>query len=260
VNRIVAVDELARAYRAAAEGQFRTGRRRIEQTTDGGAAWLRTAAEHVVAVVACHGGAGASVVALGLAEAARDARVLECCTAAASGLVAASVAELGVTEDGWARGSRGSVLIERQSGRIGSALNCPPPSRGDPLFTVVDCGWDVDMLASDVGWLGDLVQSQPAVVVVARPTAPGLRRLESAVDLLGPGRVVAVLVGVEKRWPRRVERALGPRGRALRAAGRLICLPQDPGLAFNGITPGPLPASIVTGCSALLTLLEGSLR
>lgn len=257
---IVAVDELTSAYRAAINGEFRTGRRQFDQTADGPVTWTRTPTEKTVVVAGCHGGAGASTIALGLAEAAGQARVLECCTAAASGLAAASSAELGATGDGWIRGSRGSVLIERQGDRLASPAGCPPPSSGELSFTIVDCGWDADLLASAGGWLGDLVRSESAVVVVARPTVPGLRRLEAAAGLLGQGRVIAVLVGLEKRWPRQVERALGPYGRALRAAGRLVCVPHDPGLAVNGLTPEPLPASIVKGCSALLTLLEGSRR
>lgn len=257
---IVAVDELASAYRAAINGEFRTGRRRLDQTADGPVTWTRTPTEQFVVVVGCHGGAGASTVALGLAEAAGQARVLECCTAAASGLAAASSAELGSTGDGWIRGSRGPVLIERQGDRLANPAGCPLPSSGHLSFTIVDCGWDLDLVASAGGWLGDLVRSESAVVVVARPTVPGLRRLEAATGLLGQGRVVGVVVGLEKRWHRQVERALGPYGRALRAAGRLVCVPHDPGLAVNGLTPEPLPASIVAGCSALLTLLEGSRR
>ena len=256
---IVAVDELTSAYRAALNGEFRTGRRRYE-TVDDATTWVRTPTERVVVVVGCHGGAGASTVALGLAEAAGEARVVECCMAAASGLVAASAVELGAANDGWVRGSRGSVRIERQSDRLANPAGCPPPSAGNLPFTIVDCGWDLDLLASAGGWLGDLVRSESAVVVVARPTVPGLRRLEAAAGLLGQGRVIAVVVGLEKRWPRQVERALGPHGRALRAAGRLVCVPHDPGLAVNGLTPEPLPASIVAGCSALLTLLEGRRR
>lgn len=257
---IVAVDELTSAYRAAMKGEFRTGRHRSERTVDGTATWMREDAEQVIVVVGCHGGAGASTVALGLAEAAGDARVVECCTAAASGLAAAPYAELGVTGDGWVRGSRGSVLIQRQGGRVCSVAGCPPPSPGDVPLTVVDCGWDVDLLASEEGWLGNLVQRESATVVVARPTVPGLRRLEAAAGVLGSGRVVAVVVGLDKRWPRQVERALGLHGRALRATGRLICLPHDPTLAISGLTPEPLPAPFVAGCSALLTLLKGRLR
>lgn len=257
---VVAVEELARAYQAAVSGEFRTSRHRAALVADLAATWHPESAEQVVVVVGCHGGAGASTVALGLAEAAVSARVVECCTAAASGLAAASSAEFGVSGDGWTRGSRASVMLERRADRVSSAAGCSPPSPGSLPLTVVDCGWDVDLLASGDGWLGDLVRNESVVVVVARPTLPGLRRLEAATGLLGQGRVVAVVVGLEKRWPRQVERALGLHGRALRAAGRLVCLPHDPGLAVNGLTPEPLPASIVTGCSALLTMLEGSLR
>lgn len=255
---IVAVDELTSAYQAALNGEFRTRRHRSGHTVDP-VTWTPAPTEQIVVVVGCHGGAGASTVALGLAGAAGDARVVECCTAAASGLAAASSAELGAMGDGWVQGSRGSVLIERQGDRIGSAVACPPPSPGTAALTIVDCGWEPDLLASGDGWLGDLVRSE-RVVVVARPTVPGLRRLEGAAEVLGAGRVWAVVVGVERRWPRQVERALGLRGRALRADGRLIGLPHDPTLAINGLTPEPLPTSIVTACSALLAQLRGNLR
>ena len=108
---VVAVDELTSAYKAVINGEFRTGRHRSEKPVQGAVTWARADAEQVVAVVGCHGGAGASTVALGLAEAAGQGRVLECCTAAASGLASASSAELGSAGDGWIRGSRGSVLI-----------------------------------------------------------------------------------------------------------------------------------------------------
>ena len=47
---------------------------------------------------------------------------------------------------------------------------------------------------------------------------------------------------------------------AMRAEGRLIGLPHDSTLAINGLTPQPLPASIITGCSALLAQLKGNVR
>ena len=127
-------------------------------------------------------------------------------------------------------------------------------------LTVLDCGWDVDLLVSDDGWLGATIRNVSAAVVVTRPTVPGMRRLEAAIGLLGPERVHAVVVGAEKRWPRPLEQALGTSGRALRAEGRLIGLPHDPILAMEGLTPEPLPAPILAGCSAVLTMLEGKLR
>lgn len=260
MNGVVAVDELTRAYRAVTLGEFRTGSRRVSRSAEAGTEWNPANDEEVVAVVGCLGGAGVSTVALGIASAAEDARVVECCTVAASGLAGASSAELGVTADGWARGSRGSVLVERRGERIASPAHCPAPTASTTALTVLDCGWDVDLLVGDAGWLGVTIRNVPAAVVVTRPTLPGLRRLEAAVGLLGLDRVCAVVVGVDKRWPRPVEQALGPSGRALRAEGRLIGLPHDPTLAMEGLTPEPLPAAILAGCSAVLTVLEGNLR
>ncbi|MBI5027703.1 MAG: hypothetical protein HZB48_02605 [Actinobacteria bacterium] len=260
MNGVVAVDELTRAYRAVTLGEFRTGSRRVDRFTDVDGVWSPADDEQVVAVVGCLGGAGASTVALGLASAAEDARVVECCTVAASGLAGASTAELGVTADGWVQGSRGPVLVERRGERIESPAHCPTPSVTAKALTVLDCGWEVDLLVGDSGWLGATIRNVPAAVVVTRPTLPGLRRLEAAVGLLGLERVCAVVVSVEKRWPRPVEQALGPSGRALRAEGRLIGLPHDPILALEGVTPEPLPAPILAGCSAVLTLLEGNVR
>ena len=257
---MVAVDELTRAYRAAALGEFRTGSRRVGRSAGVDPGWNPAVGEQVVVVVGCLGGAGASTVALGLASVGGQARVVECCTVAASGLAAASAAELGVSPDGWVLGSRGPTLVERRGERIESASHCPPPPASTRWLTFVDCGWAVDLLVGDDGWLGAAIRNVPAVVLVTRPTVPGMRRLEAALGLLGLDRVCGVVVGVEKRWPRPVEQALGPSGRALRADGRLIVLPHDPTLAVEGLTPEPLPAAILAGCSALLTLLEGNLR
>ena len=258
MNGVVAVDELARAYRAARLGEFRSGSRRASAEINRG--WDPAEGERVVAVVGCLGGAGASTVALGLASAAGDARVVECCTVSASGLAGASSAELGSTRDGWVQGSRGPVLVERRGERIASPAHCPAPTVTTRTLTVLDCGWDVDLLVGDDGGLGATIRNVPAAVVVTRPTVPGMRRLEAAVGRLGLDRVCGVVVSVEKRWPRPVEQALGPSGRALRAEGRLIGLPHDPILALEGVTPEPLPAPILAGCSAVLTLLEGNVR
>lgn len=260
MNGVVAVDELTRAYRAVTLGEFRTGNRCAGRSAEVIAEWSAVDGEQVLAVVGCLGGAGASTVALGIASAAEDARVVECCTVAASGLAGASSAELGVSPDGWVQGSRGPVLVERRGERIESPAHCPTPSVATRALTVLDCGWDVDLLVGDSGWLGATLRNLPRFVAVTRPTVPGMRRLEAAVGLLGLGRVCGVVVGVEKRWPRPIEQALGPSGRALRAEGRLIGLPHDPALALEGLTPEPLPAPILAGCAAVLSLLEGNLR
>ncbi|MCA0306316.1 MAG: hypothetical protein LCH87_02925 [Actinobacteria bacterium] len=260
MNGVFAVDELTRAYRAVTLGEFRSGSRRIGRSPEVDSGWSPADDEDVVPVVSCLGGAGASTVALGLASAAEDARVVECCTVAASGLAAASSAELGVSPDGWVQASRGPVLVERRGERVASPAHCPAPRVTTRTLTVLDCAWEVDLLVGDDGWLGATIRNAPAAVMVTRPTVPGMRRLEAAVGLLGLDRVCGVVVGVEKRWPRPVEQALGTSGRALRAEGRLIGLPHDPILAMEGLTPEPLPAPILASCSAVLTMLEGNLR
>jgi hypothetical protein len=260
MSGIVAVDELSRAYRAAIDGEFRSGHRRRGRGAAGGSEWSPAASEQVVVVVGCLGGAGASTVALGLATAAGSARVVECCTGAASGLAGASSAELGTTPDGWVHGSRGQVLIERRSDRVEGPSGCPAPTATSLPLTVLDGSWDVDLLTADPAWLGSTVREARVVVAVTGPTVPGLRRLEAALGLLGAHRTHAVVVGIEKRWPKPVEQALGPSARALRAAGRLVGLPFDPNLAVNGLTPEALPAPVLAGCSSLLALLKGSLR
>jgi hypothetical protein len=106
--------------------------------------------------------------------------------------------------------------------------------------------------------LGDLVRTGPAVVLVARATIPGLRRLETALQAVGESRAVAVTVGA-KRWPRPVEQSAGVAVRRLRAEGRIVYVPHDPALAIAGLTPDPLPPSIVRSARSVLTLLEGPL-
>lgn len=257
---IVAVDELSRAYQAAIGGEFRTGHRNHSRLASGGSEWSPAAGEQVVVVVGCLGGAGASTVALGLATSAGTARVVECCTVAASGLAGASSAELGVIADGWVQGSREQVLIERRGDRVEGPSRCPAPTATTVPLTILDCAWDVDLLTASHGWLGTAVREAPVVAAVTRPTVPGLRRLEAALGLLGPRRTLAVVVGIEKRWPKPVEQALGPHARELRAVGRLVGLPHDPNLAVSGLTPEPLPTAVLAGCSALLDLSKGSLR
>ena len=255
---IVSVEELRRAYRAMVAGQFRGHQRQPAAPAGSTVEWTPTPGEQVVLVVGALGGAGASTVALAVASCAGEARVVECCTIASSGLAGASTAEMGVTTDGWVQGTRGEVLIERRRDRVPSLEALPVPSPAGRPFTVLDVSVDVDLLVASPGWLGQLARTLPGVVVVSRPTVPGLRRLEAATVLLGPDRVHAVLAGVLKRWPRQLEQHLGPNGRRLRTEGRLIDLPNDPPLAVEGITTDPLPAALLAAAAPLLHSLRGT--
>ncbi|MCA0297104.1 MAG: hypothetical protein LCH96_17670 [Actinobacteria bacterium] len=259
---IVSVEELRRAYRAAVAGQFRGTHHLPGPSAPSPVVWTPAPGEQVVLVVGATGGAGASTVTLALASWAGGARVVECCTVASSGLAGASTAEMGVTADGWVQGTRdGGVLIERRSDRVPSLEAMPAPTPTTRTLTVLDVPVDIDLLLASPGWLGQLARSLPSVVVVSRPTLPGLRRLEAAASLLRPDRVHVVLVGAPKRWPRQLAQHLGPHGRQLRANGRrLIDLPHDPRLAVEGITTDPLPASLLAAVAPLLASLRGTSR
>ena len=211
----------------------------------------------MVLVAGCLGSAGMSTVAFMLATELGDARVVECCTVTASGLCGAASAELGLV-DGWLRGSRDRVLIERRGDRIGSLAELPVPAGSDVEFTVLDSSWDVDLLAADPAWLVVLARSLPEVVLVTRPTVPGLRRLDTAVQLLGVDRVHAVLVGVTgRRWPKPVEQAFSPAVRQLRLAGRLSGMPLLAAFTLDGLTPEPIPAAASAAVADLITSMKG---
>lgn len=258
---LVSVEELRRAYLALAAGEFTGGTRRPRNRAPDGpaSAWCLAAGERVVLVLGATAGAGTSTTALALATAAGEARVVECCTVAASGLAAASRAELGVTPDGWAQGRRDLVLIERRTDRVHRADDMPLPSSSPKPLTVVDCACEIDLLLAGRGWLTHLAHTSDAVVVATTPNGPGLRRLESAIGLLGLGRVHAVLTGTTKRWPRTVAPLLGPAGRQLLAAGRVIGLPHDPTLSVHGVTTDPLPAPVLSAAATLLSQIGRTL-
>ena len=256
----ISLEELRLAYQAAEDGQFRTAAGRPARKGPqeaAGEAWTDSRVD--LLVLAAHSAAGASTVALALATLAGSSRIVECCTVGASGLAGAADAELGTTRSGWVQGSRGQVLIERRGDHIASPSQIPHPDSSDKTTTILDVPGDVAMLDSCGGWVADLVRSQPKIVVVARPTVPGLHRLEAAIDVLGVDRVQPVLVGATRRWPKALEQASGPRVRELHAASRILHVPFDPNLARNGLTTEPLSAALLAACSSLsITHLEGT--
>ena len=247
------LDQLRRAFR-----ELNTGEPVRTWTDPSASSWTAAGDERVVLVCGCGGSSGATTVALALATAAGRARVLETCAGNLSGLGYAAESELGMVERQWRRGSRGEVVIDRRADLLGSPQQVPVPASLATPLTVVDSSWDPAGLLESPGWLGDLVRTGPAVVLVARATIPGLRRLETALQAVGESRAVAVTVGA-KRWPRPVEQSAGVAVRRLRAEGRIVYVPHDPALAIAGLTPDPLPPSIVRSARSVLTLLEGPL-
>lgn len=218
--------------------------------------WRPAVGEQVVLVCGCGGAPGATTMALALATVAGRARVVETCGGTNSGLVYAASAELGTTDRGWLRGSRDGVLIERRASTISVPEQLPTPARPNSPLTIIDSSWDVDTLLGLPGWLGELARSVDPLVLVARATIPGLRQLEAAVALVRETRVFAVSVGA-RRWLRPVEQSAGRAVRQLRAEGRIFHVPHVPQLGITGLTPDPLPPSILRPARTLLTLLEG---
>ena len=250
----VSVDELKRAWSAVQAGRFRTGNgvtRELREPAPppAGTEWEPGAEERVLPVVGCVGSCGASTMSLALAGAAAfPARVVECSSVTASGLVAASTAELGLHESGWTRGTRDGVLLERASNVLVSVEEVPTPSVPDRIIglMVLDVGWEIGQVLTTSAWLGEQVRSADLVILVSTATVPGLRRLEGALELLvGTSTCAAVIGPKPKKWPRPVGYSAGPRTRALDAAGRLVDVPQDRALAIAGLDATPLPTPLL---------------
>jgi hypothetical protein len=262
----VSVDELRRAWAAIQAGDFRhrppcSAHRRAwptgEQPHDNIAArWEPAPGERVLPVLGAAGSIGATTVALALATVAAASggcptRVVECAPATASGLAAASTAELGVREAGWRQGRRDQVLLERTSAALTTVDEVPLPLPAPATMTVLDVGWPVGQVLGT--WLGVAVTSAETVVVVAAPTVPGLRRLDAAVEMLGADRAVAAVVGPRPtRWSKSVRHSAGASVRQLLAEDRVAAIPHVPALAVAGVDSAPLPAPLLRAASRLL--------
>lgn len=264
-TRPVGVDELHRAWLAVQAGDFRHPAAKPRAVAPASLAtaveWTPAADDLVIPVVGSSGSCGATTVALALATAVKGpARVVECDSASLSGLAAASTAELGADGHGWVHGTRDHVQLERADGVRPTPDALPTPSPVDAsVFTVLDVGGPLEQLLAGHGWLTGVLADVATVVVVARATVPGLRRLESTLHLLDADRTLAVVLGpARRRWPRPVAHSVGERTGALIDASRLVEVPEDRTLAVQGLTPEPLPASLLAAAGVLLSHLEGN--
>jgi hypothetical protein len=209
-----------------------------------------------IAVLAAHAGAGASTVALAIGDAATDddlrVHLIDTAHRSRSGLVAAASEELGIDVTGaWRRGLRAGVTIDRRAADLAPA-NWPVPPVGDgPTVTVVDSGLAVPEN------LSRLAADRALPIVVCRPTVPGVRLTEQLLGHLAHRPAAIAAIG-PSRWPGEVTSSLGPRLRALRAAGRVVPVPTDRRLQVTGLTSSPLPKSVRSAGRQLLGLLDGS--
>jgi hypothetical protein len=261
--RPVDIDELKHAWRAVEAGEFRTrsaaaGRRDRAATST--APWTSAAGERTIAMIGCAGSCGTSTVALAAGLAAADpVRVVECCSVTASGLGAASTAELGLHPTGWRQGKRDHVLLERTSDVLSDPAAVPVPTDADHdnQLTILDVGWEAGQLLTTSCWLADAVRSADRLVLVTSATVPGMRRLGGVLDLLTghwlPEQVtVAVLGPRRKKWPRGAEPSGGPAVRRALAGTGLVEIPTDRGLAVTGLDSRPVPTALISAARRLL--------
>jgi hypothetical protein len=169
-----------------------------------------------------------------------------------SGLLAAASDELGPDVTGaWRRGLRTGVTVDRRAADTAPGRWQVPPVGDAPALTVVDLGLaapdNLTRLAAD--------RSRP--VIVCRPTVPGVRLTEQLLEQLAGQPVAVAAVGLT-RWPGEVTVSLGPRLRALRAAGRVVPVPMDRRLQVTGPTSSPLPRALRAAGRSLLELLDES--
>jgi len=213
-----------------------------------------------VTVVAAHAGAGASTVALAVSAAAsqtgRHTHLLDSAHPCRSGLTAAAEVELGTDgSGGWRRGSRELITLDR---RVHDATSgdwpAPPPGHDDSTLTILDLG----LVA--VGGLERLARDVSRIVVVCRPTVPGVRMVEHLLAQLAGQAQLTVLVAAvgPARWAGEVTATVGPRLRQLRTGGLVVTVPVDRHLEITGLSHAPLPRSVLVAGRVLLELLDNT--
>ncbi|EON25026.1 hypothetical protein CF8_0927 [Nocardioides sp. CF8] len=210
-------------------------------------------------VRAANAGAGASTIALALADVADVAgirtRVLDAAAPAWSGLLGATVTELGAAE-GWRRGRRGDgVLLDRVEESIRVPAEVPSPRTVDGVdLTVLDAGWSMrELAAATDAWVATTLAQ--VEVLVTRPHGLALSQIEAALahleDQLAGDQVVVVVVGAS-RWS---DREFATAGRLLRTAHQqdaVLFAPLLPAKALPGLGPDPLPKQLTSPSQRLL--------
>jgi hypothetical protein len=263
-SRPVGVDELKRAWHALNAGEFRTGPSAGRGPLSRGVAaednWSPADGEHTIAVIGSAGSVGASTVALatGLAAAA-PVRVIECCSVTASGLAAASTAELGLHPTDWRQGNRDHVLLERASEVFAGVDEVPLPTeaQNETQLTILDIGWEAGQLLATDCWLAESVRAADQIVLVTTATVPGMRRAGVAMDLLAgswqPEQIALAVRGPRrKKWPGGLANSGGSAVRRALDADRCVEIPEDRELAVNGLDSRPVPAPLISAARQLL--------
>jgi len=212
-----------------------------------------------VTVVAAHAGAGASTVALAVSAAAsqagRHTHLLDSAHPCRSGLAGAADVELGTDGSGaWRRGSRELITVDRRAHEATSGDWPAPPPGHDDTLTILDLGLPA------VGSLERIARDVRRIVVVCRPTVPGVRMVEHLLAQLAGQAQLTVLVAAvgPARWAGEVTATVGPRLRQLRTGGLVVTVPVDRHLEITGLSQAPLPRSVLVAGRVLLELLDNT--
>ena len=218
-------------------------------------------------VVGAHPGAGASTVALALADATAlggppaghaAVRLVEMAPHDASGLICAAEREFGPGPGGWHVGRRGQVEIYRPGVSIASPFGLPELGAFENSRLVVDVGCQLSELRAAPPEAITRLLPQATLVVVCRATVPGVRRAEGVLaDLAGRTELrLPVVVGVGAiRWPGAARATFGPCLAEAHEDGRVVLVPADRRLEVNGIDADPLPKAVTASAARLLELV-----
>lgn len=230
-----------------------------------GCDWLDTLYQAVagrarcaVMVVGAHPWAGASTVAVALADAAAgrvdDVRLVDGASRDASGLACVADRELGVGREHCLLGRRGAVEVRRPAydGVTPGDMTLPIPQTNGTV--VIDAGWRFTELSGTPGWPQALLSRAP-LALVCRATVPGTRRAEIALSQLDRSDVVVAALGA-RRLPGAVHAALGPRVKQAYDERRLVCLPHDRRLDVEGLDDSPMPKGVLAGAGRVWDALQ----
>jgi hypothetical protein len=139
----------------------------------------------------------------------------------------------------------------------------PPPrsagSTGAGEVLVLDVGWSARDAYATGGWLGQALQDA-AVLLVCRPTVPGVRQAEhlAAEMAARSARPVVIAAVGPARWPGAVTASSGPQLRGARGDGRLVAVPIDRRFEVDGVSGEPLPKPVSAAGRALAAALPAS--
>jgi hypothetical protein len=242
----VSVDELQRAWDALQAGGFRSGTPRRRQPSE---AWVPS--EKVVVVVGALSRTGATTIALAIGDTATEAtRLIECTTAERAGLADATRAELGVF-DGWRRGARGNLVIERPVRSGPSPRQVPVPCGTGADLTIIDLGWIAKQ--DEPSWAENILVTAPQVIV-SEATVLGVRALDRWLEQAArPNDTWCAVIGPGfRRWPRALRHETSARISQAYEAGRLQTVPEDARLRVIGPTVAALPRRVTSACASIL--------